>query len=379
MGFLGNINRFYIGMLDNIKLENMDERHRLMHFLWLISLGLFLSIPFMIYSIAQQDYQIVAVLSVFMTTLASSIWLAMKIDNHYILYNMANFVFLLMLTFFSFHETETISRILWCYIYPISSIFLFGNKTGVFWSVLMVIAVLIAATVTGETMGTYSADFIWRFAITYLSVMFIAIWLEHYKNRFQQEALMANQKLKKEIEERKILEGKLTKMAHTDPLTNLSNRRYFWQNGIKELERAKRYDIPISLAVLDIDHFKSVNDKYGHPAGDEVLRTLSRHCTYILRSTDLLARIGGEEFAFLLLHVNEEEAMIKFEQLRADIEKLSIKTPQGEIKVTVSIGVASLTKEIVSLDMLYKNADDTLYTIKNSSRNQVALYQGDNL
>lgn len=376
MDILNSINRFYVGMLDNVKLENMDERHRLMHFLWLISLGLVCSIPFMIYSIAKQDYKIVAILAVFMITLASSIWLVRKIDNLYILYNIANFVFLLMLTFFSFHETETISRILWCYIYPISSMFLFGKRIGVFWSILMVIAVLVAVAVTEDTIGAYSADFIWRFVVTYLSVMCIAFWLEHYKNRFQQEALMANQKLKKEIEERKVLEGKLTKMAHTDPLTNLSNRRYFWQNGIKELERAKRYDIPISLAVLDIDHFKSINDKYGHPAGDEVLRTLSRHCTYILRSTDLLARIGGEEFAFLLLHVSEEEAVIKLEKLRKDIEKLSVKSPLGDIKVTVSIGVASLAKEIVSLDMLYKNADDTLYRAKENGRNQVVLYGG---
>lgn len=375
MEFIKKINNFYTETVDDVKLEGMEERLRLMHFLWLISLGFLCGIPFLIYSAVIEDYSILFIISIFLVTLISSIRLIKKVKNPYVLYNMANFVFLLMLVFFSFHETEAISRILWCYIYPISSIFLFGNRMGIFWSLLMVTTVLAATWMVNGAAQAYSTDFIWRFVVTYLAVTCIVVWLEHYKNRFQRELLRVNDELKNEIEERKVLETKLTKMAHTDGLTNLANRRSFWQNGIKELQRARRYNIPICLAVLDIDHFKVINDTYGHPAGDEVLRALSRHCTYILRSTDLLARIGGEEFAFLLLHVNLQEALVKLNKLREEIEKLSIQTEKGSIKITVSIGIAPFDDDVKSLDMLYKNADDTLYKAKQNGRNGIVLYK----
>lgn len=133
-----------------------------------------------------------------------------------------------------------------------------------------------------------------------------------------------------------------------------------------------RYEHSLCFAVLDIDFFKRINDTLGHPVGDIVVSTLARHLQHSIRQSDIVARIGGEEFAFLLLHVNEEQARAKMERLCKEISECIIKYGSDKtLSVTVSIGIAMLQAPIQTLDELYMRADQKLYEAKKAGRNCV--------
>lgn len=169
------------------------------------------------------------------------------------------------------------------------------------------------------------------------------------------------------------LERKMMQAARTDPLTGLHNRGFIDELGEREIERAIRHDRALAIAMLDIDHFKNVNDTYGHDVGDLVLRTLARIYRENLRAIDHVGRFGGEEFACILPEADADEAKACFERLRAIVESTSITTPMGDIHITISIGIALLNEERRSWDQLIKAADIALYEAKNKGRNRVVL------
>ena len=174
-----------------------------------------------------------------------------------------------------------------------------------------------------------------------------------------------------EISQRKQLELELTKQAHLDYLTGLSNRRHFMSRGEVELSRAIRYDTPLSLMMLDIDFFKNVNDTYGHQVGDTVLQVISKICQDTLRQVDLAGRLGGEEFAVILPETAAKEALEVAERLREAIAKSEVTLPTGlPIHFTASIGVTTLRDKNVNFDMLLNQADKALYEAKGSGRNK---------
>ncbi|BCM24225.1 diguanylate cyclase [Methyloradius palustris] len=174
------------------------------------------------------------------------------------------------------------------------------------------------------------------------------------------------------ITERKILDEKLRHQANVDYLTNIANRRAFIRQGEVEVARALRYGNPLSVAMLDIDYFKKVNDTYGHKTGDLVLQELSRICVETLRETDMVARMGGEEFAILFPETDAQHAFEVAERLRDKIEKNELSLESGmPLTFTISIGVITLTKKNVNIDMLLHLADKALYEAKNTGRNKV--------
>jgi len=177
-----------------------------------------------------------------------------------------------------------------------------------------------------------------------------------------------------DITARKHLEGKLRDMATTDGLTGVANRRYFLELAEQEVSRAQRYSRPMSLLMLDLDHFKSVNDTYGHDIGDMALITAVKAITRILRDQDICGRLGGEEFGVLLPETNEKQAQQTAERVRAEVEATPVVLFDGnELKLTVSAGTASLEAEETStLEVLCKRADVALYAAKNNGRNRVA-------
>ena len=175
----------------------------------------------------------------------------------------------------------------------------------------------------------------------------------------------------RDITERKRREERLRRMAATDELTGVANRRRFLELARAELDRARRYKTDLSVIMFDIDHFKRVNDTYGHDAGDEVLRTLARVCGGALRDVDALGRLGGEEFAVLLPQTDKEGAMRAAERLRSDVEAASIPVNGQTLRVTISLGVAACGLGDTIEDML-KNADMSLYTAKEGGRNRAA-------
>ncbi len=166
--------------------------------------------------------------------------------------------------------------------------------------------------------------------------------------------------------------SELERLTKVDALTDVSNRRHFNLQLEEELRRARRYDRPFSVAILDIDFFKKVNDTYGHPAGDAALRAVAAVCKRILRCHDTIARYGGEEFAVILPETNREGALLAADRLREAIEREAIEHDGKTLSVTVSIGVASFPHELATKPGdLISLADAALYDAKRSGRNRV--------
>jgi diguanylate cyclase (GGDEF)-like protein len=168
-----------------------------------------------------------------------------------------------------------------------------------------------------------------------------------------------------------------------DPLTGVNNRRFFEQRLIEEVSSVIRANAEISCLFIDIDHFKKVNDNYGHQAGDEILRGVAQIIRELVRSTDVVARYGGEEFIVLLSHKGRQKAAEIAERIRKTIEQRIFSDPQhGDIMVTTSIGINSLNttehegdvKDVASLFVV--RADRALYQAKNSGRNKIEFYAG---
>ena len=188
------------------------------------------------------------------------------------------------------------------------------------------------------------------------------------------QAEQANAALQKEIAERRNLERELRKLANTDELTGVLNRRRFMELTQQENIRARRQQDPLCILMMDLDHFKSINDLYGHEAGDEVLRQFSKIANSLLRDGDLFARLGGEEFAALLPETGQEEALAQAERLRSATELLQVYHAGEAIAVTVSIGVASIDQDDKTPLAFIGRADRALYQAKREGRNRVSLY-----
>jgi diguanylate cyclase (GGDEF)-like protein len=168
----------------------------------------------------------------------------------------------------------------------------------------------------------------------------------------------------------------LTTLANRDGLTGLFNRRHFDSLARAEWARSRRYARPLSIMIADIDHFKTVNDRFGHEAGDNVLKSVADVCRSTKRESDIVARIGGEEFAFLLPETNEAAALIAAERLLAQIQNCCPIIGPETLAVTVSIGIASAGPSMSSVATLLKHADDALYEAKHLGRNRVAISIG---
>jgi diguanylate cyclase (GGDEF)-like protein len=157
----------------------------------------------------------------------------------------------------------------------------------------------------------------------------------------------------------------------TDPLTGVANRRGFFQSGERLLMRSRFACEPTALVLFDLDHFKSINDRYGHLAGDDVLISFCRSATSHLRPNDLFARIGGEEFASLLPNTTPQDAIRLAERVRATVEAASQSVEEHTIRITVSAGVALSNDATADLTGLLKAADQALYRAKEAGRNRV--------
>ena len=174
----------------------------------------------------------------------------------------------------------------------------------------------------------------------------------------------------RDITERKKLQQDLENKAQLDYLTGLYNRGHFMHLAEIELARAIRYRVPLSLMMIDIDHFKNINDTYGHHAGDMALKNLARLCQNTLREIDVVGRLGGEEFAVLLPETTMDQAVEVAERLRlATADTQTTIEPALTFNFTLSIGISSLTATTQSTTDLLNTADNALYTAKKSGRN----------
>ncbi|MCD6328972.1 MAG: GGDEF domain-containing protein [Candidatus Cloacimonetes bacterium] len=164
----------------------------------------------------------------------------------------------------------------------------------------------------------------------------------------------------------------------TDPLMEIHNRRHFNRRLTEEMNRAHRYGTPLALFIIDIDHFKNVNDTYGHDTGDNVLKKIATLLQDHVRRTDIIARYGGEEIAIIAPETTMEVAEVLGERLRESIAN-AILVPANEehpdIKATVSIGIAGIEKTITNNERFIQCADIALYEAKEQGRNRVVIYE----
>jgi diguanylate cyclase (GGDEF)-like protein len=191
----------------------------------------------------------------------------------------------------------------------------------------------------------------------------------------------ATEQMELEIQERKriqeellALQAQLRQQVIHDPLTSLYNRRYLDEMFDRELARAERHAQPISVILIDVDYFKSINDKYGHLAGDEVLRIFGDIIKHHSRGSDICCRYGGEEFLLVLPNMSEQQAYARAEQLRVAIEDTPIVFSASDIRVTASSGVATFPQHGRTKDELIAASDRALYAAKAAGRNQVKRY-----
>jgi two-component system, cell cycle response regulator len=168
---------------------------------------------------------------------------------------------------------------------------------------------------------------------------------------------------------------KMETMATTDGLTGLTNHRSFQERFGDLLERAARHDHKAAVLLCDVDHFKNVNDTYGHPIGDEVLRQVAKMLQAAVRKIDIPARYGGEEFAVVLEATDEAGALRLADRIRQDVGAMSFDSDKGPFKVTMSIGVACFPEDGGDRAALIEHADHALYHCKETGRNRVTSYQ----
>lgn len=166
----------------------------------------------------------------------------------------------------------------------------------------------------------------------------------------------------------------LAVQATTDPLTKLRNRRAFFEHGTARIAHARRYNNDVSIILADVDYFKKINDSFGHHVGDEALLVVSKALTDMTRAEDVVARIGGEEFAVLLPDTKRLGAAVMAERMRAAIQREKFIAGGKIVPITVSIGVASYgTENVDSIDQLLNIADRRLYLAKQNGRNRICI------
>jgi diguanylate cyclase (GGDEF)-like protein len=172
-----------------------------------------------------------------------------------------------------------------------------------------------------------------------------------------------------------ILHEQVEQVAITDGLTGLYNHRHFQERLSHELKRSLRQEQPASLLLLDIDHFKNLNDNYGHPFGDEVLKMISAQLSDVARDIDLVARYGGEEFVVILGNTGRRDCKKVAERIRKGIESLSFAFEGETVKTTVSLGGATFPEDGETKEELIRRADQALYHSKHSGRNRYTAFK----
>ncbi len=173
---------------------------------------------------------------------------------------------------------------------------------------------------------------------------------------------------------RAFLYQRIQELAITDGLTQVFSRRYFLERFREELVRSEKFNYSFSCLMIDIDHFKDYNDRYGHLVGDAILREVSKTIKENIRQIDLMGRYGGEEFSLILTETDKEKAELAAERIRQAIENKRIRVYNEDLKATVSIGVSTFPIDAKDMEQLIDKADLALYQAKEAGRNKVCVY-----
>ena len=224
---------------------------------------------------------------------------------------------------------------------------------------MLLVALLVAATfwVAEVTQGGAPGSRVFMSQLFVTGVLLMLLALAQREDRLRRQQFAA--------------ELQLRALAASDPLTGTANRRAFFAQAEQEMARVRREEEPLSVVMFDIDHFKRVNDRYGHRFGDHVLQAVVDRARHRLRPFDLLARTGGEEFAILLPGADHAEAARVAERIRNGVSRMAIPHAQGAVPVSISMGV-STWRPGEGIDATLGRADDRLYAAKQAGRDQLA-------
>ena len=247
---------------------------------------------------------------------------------------------------------------LWSFIFIPVAIFLGGIKRGVLAVILLLAVMMVLYQSLRISMheDMYSTTFMVRFVAIYTTLAILAFLNEYFRNGTQRYLQSAYTRLES--------------LYRTDDLTGLYNRRHIMEQLTYEVLRLHRTKSPFSVILFDIDHFKQINDNYGHACGDYVLRSLAEVLKKALRSIDIAARMGGEEFLVLLPDTHLHGAAIGAERLRKEMEQYPFTYEGMQFSVTISLGVSEACNDFM-LDELLDLVDDNLYKAKNRGRNRL--------
>jgi diguanylate cyclase (GGDEF)-like protein len=293
-----------------------------------------------------------------------------------------------------FQQREGLASMTWDYMFTVSPIVFEGKTIGT-------LTILSDNVELKERLGTYIAMQLLISVLTLVIIVFISIRLQRVfttpilhiievireiaqtKNYAISVDMVQNDEFKSlythfndMIAEIRNRDASLSRLATTDPLTGLANRRHAMEIMQSMVSRARRKQESVGLVMFDIDHFKRVNDRYGHPVGDAVLRVVAGILTHMAREIDLVARIGGEEFLVLCDRSDLQATHLIAERIRAAIELAVIPYAQGQsLRVTVSGGVYASVPETEGLDLYLSRVDDALYRAKNNGRNSIVNWE----
>ncbi|NVK25129.1 MAG: GGDEF domain-containing protein [Gammaproteobacteria bacterium] len=248
---------------------------------------------------------------------------------------------------------------LWVFIVAPVSVFIHGLKRGLFDIALFLCITSIIMFVPFDSVyqASYTTEFKLRLIYSFLTVTFLSALYEYSREQSYNHTLE--------------LSKKYQQLANVDPLTQLSNRRDALEILKHEQNRLTRNCESLSVMVCDVDHFKKVNDQFGHNAGDAVLIELSNIFSEVIRHQDKVARWGGEEFLFILPQTSVNNAAVIAEKIRSIVEQHTFSFEEQKIQVTVSIGIDQF-RESQNIDEVISSADQHLYHAKNAGRNQVS-------
>lgn len=197
--------------------------------------------------------------------------------------------------------------------------------------------------------------------------------LEQLNRSLESEVQRRTAQLEAELQHRKLLEKELRVLADRDSLTGLLNRRAFVERLETELDRARRHGTELTYMIIDLDKFKQINDTWGHQTGDAVLRAFAQKIKTLLRSSDIVGRIGGEEFAIVLPETGLRAANEMGQRICKEMAEHAIQYRNTQLNYTVSIGISRLSEHSCDAQSLYSLADNALYQAKNNGRNQVVV------
>ena len=307
--------------------------------------------------IYNQDYGLAGILLLACSCYFFSFYLYTRLSKKTLSANVLTYSLYILMFYLVYSGGVASTGILWLYIVAPVTIYIRGLKRGIFDTavfLLIVAAIMNVPPIIPHT-HEYPSEFKFRFFLSFLTVTFLSGMYEYSREQWYKHTMEVTEKYQT--------------LAHYDALTNIFNRRHAVITLEQEQSRLSRGAAPVSILLCDLDHFKMINDKYGHIAGDKVLSELSAVFQSSIRSQDTVARWGGEEFIFILPQTTIEQAEKAAKKLLAATRAHVVNVEDTAISTTISIGVESLTVDC-SIDDCINSADKKLYRAKSLGRDQ---------